>query len=1133
MDSRQRSRDARREPSAWLMGCLALVAFAASAPHSSLAQSKTVIKTDGSWGRAARNLMPPPSGMVSGNRALVGGSTYTIPESMGKVSGTNLFHSFERFDVGAGDAAVFTTQTKSLTNVISRVSGLSSTSIDGLLALRPAAGSSPNFFLINPNGITLGAQAVVDVPAAFHLSTATSLTFKNGTTFRAASGADSTLSIAAPATFGFIGAEKGIALERAFIGPVAQFDLTATNIRVTDSDVRVFPISASGTSSPSLRLAATGMQPVFVPVEGSTASVATIPPFSGRIDIVNSSLFAGLQSDSASAAMLPSLGAITIEGGTVHLDDTIVSASINRVNSNNRIKQAGIHLLGRDEVELQRTWLSGATESELADASDIEIKAPRTRISDSVIAAQTLSPRGDAGNITLSADVLTINGSRISSSTQSPQGDAGSIVLTAESITMSSSIIDAVAFEGSSGGTGNIKMQTGHLTLDQSLISLENFAVVPDPATRRPGKLLMDTSEIAMTQSTITAEVRGTGLANQIQIQSSSGLTLTGDGNSLITASASGFGGAIEQAGDILIRSPNMRLDGLTIQTDTASSAGAAGGVNIEARTLSMSNTKISASIRSRAPSPSAFQRPGEVRILAIDSLSIDSSSILSTNDASSAGDAGRVFIASGGSVDLSNSRVITATDSHFGRAGEIELTAPRIGLKATFLSAGAGPSSSGQVGDVKVVAKEQVTIATSFLSIENDAQFAPFGAQSGSIFVGLPPDVHDSVPNVVITGTTVAAGTNGHVDAGSVNIHAATLTIDNGLLTTTAISTGAAGSISLIAENALALLNSKVATDTAGAGAAGNITLSARTVFIDPTEISSRAVAGSSGQAGNVAVTAREAITIVDGSKLSIENNARVAAPSSLNATTLSVNAPRIDLLGGRLSAASSDNVPASSVQLAARDQLLIRDATILTTAQDGNGGKISVNGGRGMVLDHSQIMTSVFGTQNGNAGDIGVTAQVLVMDSGVIQANTRVAHARGGNISIDVQAFVTSGELIVGGGAPATILPGVNVIQAAAPDGVAGNINVSEPVLDIAASLHSLSTKMITTGALTRDWCRLGASSSLTPLGRGGLRPTASGLIRPDRGSDVATSREAPHQTALPATASASRLEPYRCEY
>jgi hypothetical protein len=124
--------------------------------------------------------------------------------------------------------------------------------------------------------------------------------------------------------------------------------------------------------------------------------------------------------------------------------------------------------------------------------------------------------------------------------------------------------------------------------------------------------------------------------------------------------------------------------------------------------------------------------------------------------------------------------------------------------------------------------------------------------------------------------------------------------------------------------------------------------------------------------------------------------------------------------------------------------------------------------------------------------------------MNSGFIQANTAGAGARGGNVAIDVQTFVPSGgSVIVGGTVPLVFRPeaaNFNVVQAAAPDGVSGRIDVNSPVTDISGSLRGLSTEVVSFGALAKDLCRVGESSSFTPVGRGGLRATAAGMIRPE---------------------------------
>src|SRR6476469_7114086 len=159
-----------------------LIGLAAGWPVALFAQ--TVIKTDGSLGR-------PPLGVagihtsapIPGNRGQsinVPGSVYTIPETLGKVSGSNLFHSFERFGVGSGDAATFTTTTATLQHVISRVTGGQRSEIYGLLSLQAVSGRTPDFYFINPAGVMFGAGAQIDVPGGFHVTTADRLKFEDG-----------------------------------------------------------------------------------------------------------------------------------------------------------------------------------------------------------------------------------------------------------------------------------------------------------------------------------------------------------------------------------------------------------------------------------------------------------------------------------------------------------------------------------------------------------------------------------------------------------------------------------------------------------------------------------------------------------------------------------------------------------------------------------------------------------------------------------------------------------------------------------------------------------------------------------------------------------------------------------------
>ena len=127
------------------------------------------IRTDASLGQAAQTLQGP---------------SYLITQQLGKLSGSNLFHSFQTFNLASGESATFTTSTPGIANVISRVTGGNASLIYGNLSLQAVSGT-PNFYFINPAGVLFGAGASIDVPGAFHVSTADSLRFSDGSSLYA------------------------------------------------------------------------------------------------------------------------------------------------------------------------------------------------------------------------------------------------------------------------------------------------------------------------------------------------------------------------------------------------------------------------------------------------------------------------------------------------------------------------------------------------------------------------------------------------------------------------------------------------------------------------------------------------------------------------------------------------------------------------------------------------------------------------------------------------------------------------------------------------------------------------------------------------------------------------------------
>ncbi len=173
-----------------------------------------------------------------------GGTTLSgnmvVPAALGQTSGGNLFHSFDVFNVRAGESVRFTGP-DTIRNVVSRVLRGNPTLIDGPLSVGI---TGANFYFINPSGIVFGSGGSVQATGSVYFSTADVVRFPDGA-FHANPGETSTLSSQPPSAFGFLtgdvgsielrGSRLGVTPSPAPVPSGATFGLVANGIDIVDT----------------------------------------------------------------------------------------------------------------------------------------------------------------------------------------------------------------------------------------------------------------------------------------------------------------------------------------------------------------------------------------------------------------------------------------------------------------------------------------------------------------------------------------------------------------------------------------------------------------------------------------------------------------------------------------------------------------------------------------------------------------------------------------------------------------------------------------------------------------------------------------------------------------------------------
>ncbi|MBW4504945.1 MAG: CHAT domain-containing protein [Scytonematopsis contorta HA4267-MV1] len=135
-----------------------------------------------------------------GNRINIQGGTLSGDRA-------NLFHSFERFGLNPNEVANFLSNPQ-IKNILGRVTGGEASLINGLIQV---TGGNSNLYLMNPAGIIFGANARLDVPAAFTATTANGIGFGDSW-FNAIGSNNYSALVGNPNSFAFTMSQPGVVL---------------------------------------------------------------------------------------------------------------------------------------------------------------------------------------------------------------------------------------------------------------------------------------------------------------------------------------------------------------------------------------------------------------------------------------------------------------------------------------------------------------------------------------------------------------------------------------------------------------------------------------------------------------------------------------------------------------------------------------------------------------------------------------------------------------------------------------------------------------------------------------------------------------------------------------------------------
>ncbi len=948
--------------------------------------------------------------------ALVQGDLAELIEG-GAIRDTNLFHSFSDFNVETLQRVYFANPA-GIDTILTRVTGGNGSSIDGTLGVDGLA----DLYLLNPNGIAFGPNAQLDIRGSFVASTANSWNLGDGLVFSAVDPEAPPL-LAVTLTPGLQ------------YGTAPQADITNEGNLVVDPGDRLILLGDTVTHTGTL-----------------TAPGGTAQLLGNRVGVFDAGRIDVSASDGGGTINLG--GGFQGQGPLPRSQQTAVGPDAALFADATVSGDAGEIIVWSDGLTRfygSASAVGGATEGNggFVEVSGLQQLVYEGQVNTSAINGEIGTLLLDPTNVRVVDDAIAEPASFADvDEFDDPNIDNDGDTLIAASII--------------SGSTSNVVLQATETISFETLTLLMTPSVgieatagesisVTEPIVTSGGAISLTAPDIAISSSIASA-------GGDISIAGENSVLLN---NSAVIESGDVFSG-VSDAGRVSVNT----IGNLTLTEGSQIRAGAVlmgsgGNIDVSAGSISLSGTGLSepSGILSLV-SPGTFTSGGDVTVVA-DNISLADGATISTQN-QGGGVAGFLSVRANQRLDLDGSGTnIGAPVFSTGTGGDVEVIANNISVTngATIASSTFGDNETGS--SLSVTAEE----------IELDGFAGALGSGIGSnVFAsGRGANITVDASEIIITnGALISTSTFDDGDdltindgaAGNLSVSANQIEIDGFFPIEDALTgeivdvvpsgissdvraSGPGGDVIVEADNIFVTDGAVITTSSTSSGAAGSLSVTAQQVIELDGFVPVGNTPGARGIASNVFASGDGGDVIVDATDISVNNGATISIANVGNGASgnLFVTAEQLEIDGfassgtvvAEVSSVGSDlgNSGSGGDIVIDADNIAVTNGAVIRNRNRGDGevgsllvaaNQIELEGAavvEGVAFGSSGINSEVFAS--GDSGDVTIETTNLSIIDGATISTANAGTGTAGNVfvvadQIEVDGFAANENTVFG---------------------------------------------------------------------------------------------------------------------